>query len=66
MSRGGGGICQNMILYYTGGGGASQNMILYYAMWGEGGGGKSKYDFVLCNVRGGGGTNLILLDTWGG
>ena len=31
-----------------------------------GGGGKSKYDFVLCNVRGGGGTNLILLDTWGG
>ena len=56
-----------MILYYTGGGGGvSQNMILYYAMWGEGGGGKSKYDFVLCNVRGGGGTNLILLDTWGG
>ena len=36
-----------------GGRGVSQNMILYYAMWGEGRGGKSKYDFVLCNVWGG-------------
>ena len=45
-SRGEGGVCQNMILYYTGGGG-----------------GKRKYDFLLCDVgRGGGRPNKILND----
>ena len=34
-----------------GGGGVGQNMVLYY---GGGMGGKPKYDFVLCDVGGGG------------
>ena len=37
-----GGVCQNMILYYTGG-------------WG----GKLKYDFILCDVGGGGVGGMI-------
>ena len=41
-SRGEGGVCQNMILYYTGG---RQ--------------GKPKYDFILCDVGGGGLVGLI-------
>ena len=49
----GGGICQNMILYYTGEGGGKPKYD--FVLCDVGGGGKSKYDFVLCNVRGGGG-----------